>query len=121
MHGVGETLAGLADFVGLRFIALDDLGTIVFFRFANPVGAELRIDVESEWTLFDRAGFSVATGAPRPNASLPEPPLGAAVVAAETQPPTAIVLTFASGHRLQILDDSEQHESFSIPHCDVFI
>ena len=121
MHGVGDALAGLPDFVGSRLLALDDLENIVYFRFENPAGRELQIGVESEWVLRADDGGIVAAGNPRPSISIDASLLLAVVSRAATRPPDAIELYFSSGHILTIVDNSDQYESFSIPHASVYI
>lgn len=107
MHGVGETLEGLSDFVGLRLVAVDDLDSIVYFRFAGAAEEKCDIGVESEWIIRDASGAIVASGQPSPNEPIAEPPLQSVVTAAETQPPDSILLTFASGHTLQVVDNTD--------------
>ena len=121
MHGVGKFLPGLSDFVGLTLAAVDDLDNIVYFRFSPIARGEREIGVESEWVVRDADGALVVRGHPRPNTSMTEPPLGSVVVFAGTQPPKAIVLRFESGHTIEIFDNSEQYESFCIPHAGVYI
>ena len=117
MHGVGKTLPGLSDFVGLRLLAIDDLDNIVYFRFSE----RRDIGVESKWVIRDPADAIIAFGRPRPNLTMSGPPLGAVVARVETQPPKTIVLYFESGNVLIIVDDSDQYESFCIPHANVYI
>ena len=119
MHGVGETLSGLSDFVGSELVAIDDLENIVYFRFSTTAQGKLEIGVESEWIVHDSAGLVVAYGQPRPMTAVAQLPLGSVVVAVETQLAKAILLRFASGHTIQIIDNSDHYESFSIPHAGV--
>jgi hypothetical protein len=121
MHGVGNTLAGLSDFVGCRFHAVDDLENIVYFRFVDAAERQLTIGVESGWVVRDASGAVVMSGKPRPDGVITAPPLGALVVAAETKPPNAVVLHLLSGHMICIIGNSDRYESFCIPHAGVYI
>lgn len=121
MYGVGHSLSGLSDFVGLRLCAVDDLENIVYFRFVNANGRQLEIGVEGEWIIRDPSQAVIARGTPRPNEPVPKPPIGSVVIIAKTQPPSAIVLRFESEYSIQIIDNSDQHESFCIPHANVYI
>lgn len=121
MHGVGDSVPGLADFVGRQLLAVDDLENITYFRFSDASEDQLQIGVESEWSIRDGSGAIIASGQPRPNNPLADPPLGSVVVAAQPMPPRAIALWFASGHMLEIIDNSDQYESFCIPHTNVYI
>ena len=121
MYGVGRTLAGLSDFVGGRLETVDDLGNIVYFRFVGTGESQLAIGVESDWVIQDASGAVVTSGQPRPTGRTPSPPVGTCVVAAETRPPNAIELRFLSGHTLCVIDNSDQYESFCIPHANVYV
>ena len=117
MHRVGETVSGLPDFVGLKLLAVDDLENIVYFRFSG--GRD--IGVESTWVISDAADATVARGQPRPNIRISGLPLGAVVLRVETQPPERVVLHFEAGYTLTIVVDSDQYESFCIPHANVYM
>ena len=121
MHGVGEKLPGLSDFVGCELVAVDDLESIVYFRFSAAAQVELDIGVENEWVMHDASGAVVASGGPRPHTPVSGAPLGSVVIVAETRSPKAIVLRFESGHTVEILDNADQYESFCIPHANVYI
>jgi hypothetical protein len=122
MYGVPENLKALRDFEGLRLVAVDDLENIVYFRFSHePSTGELEIGVESTWELRAFSGEVVAKGAPGFEPGVFGSLLQSSVVRTETRPPQSIVLQFASGHTLEIFDNSDQYESFSIPHGNVYI
>lgn len=121
MRGVGDTLAGLSDFVGYRLCAVDDLENIVYFRFSDPAERQLTIGVESEWVIEDALGAVILSGQPHTSRVMASPPLGSLVVATETQPPRAILLRFHSGQSLRITDNSDRYESFCIPHASVYV
>lgn len=121
MHGVAKHLAGLRDFVGLTLLSIDDREYIVYFRFGNGKRRPLEIGVEGGWHVRDAAGNVVVRGSPRPGSRVGAPPLGTVVVDVETVPPRAIRLRLDCGQTLQIDDDSDSYESFSIPHANVYI
>jgi hypothetical protein len=121
VHGVGETLPGLSDFVGSRLRDVAYRENIVYFTFLGAGESELAIGVEGSWFILDTSGVVVTNGEPLASNGIPSPPLGDIVVAAETQPAEFIVLRFMSGHRLCVVDSSDQYESFSIPHAGVHI
>jgi len=122
MYGVPEKLQALQDFEGMRFVAADDQGEIVYFRFARDgSGGEMEIGVEGEWVLRDASGDVAVKGTPNFTPGTFAKVFQAIVTTTATHPPKSIVLHLDSGHALEIFDSSEEFESFSIPHGGVYI
>jgi hypothetical protein len=98
MYGVPKKLKALRDFVGARLAAVDDLETIVYFRFASDQAtAKFDIGVEGDLELRARTGEVLAEGSPKPKNQTFAPILQSTVIAAETRAPRSIAILFASG------------------------
>jgi len=128
MYGVPADL-DLTPFIGL------DLNQICLgpfdLRFHFDKGASSgSISVEGSWSLADAAGKTIdesegPVGMPPGNRSrggwrLREL-LADTVQSGQVDPPRSFSLTFASGRRLTIFDDSDQYESFSIQPGDIVV
>ena len=128
MYGVPADL-DLTPFIGLDLnqICLGpfDLG-FHFYRGASRA----TISVEGSWSLADADGNTIdesegAVGMPPGNRSrggwrLREL-LADTVQSGEVDAPRSFSLTFGSGRRLTIFDDSDQYESFSIRPGDIVV
>lgn len=122
MHGVPSDLPALRDFHGSALVATDDLENIVYFRFAfSGSDRGIEIGVEGAWCLRGPDGGVIAEGNPSLAEHVGMFPLNEVVASSGTRPPDVAFLSFATGHVLELIDDSTEYESFCIPHAEVYI
>jgi hypothetical protein len=118
MYGVPKDL-DLTRFQGATLVQVALGEHQVLFRF-HPEG---EIAVEGRWELRDAAGTLVDQA--RPNAEREcyrlHRLLGRAVTSWAIDPPQSFTLHFSGGERLQVFDDSRDHESFSVQPGDIFV
>lgn len=123
MYGIPKDL-DLSPFVGSTLIQVcigpHDL-QLYFAQAGEPVRSA-SISIWSHFELRDRHGVVVESGAPsdvrtRYTADL----LNVVVSAVSVERPSAIALTFETGHTLRVTDDSERYESFAIQPGDVIV
>jgi hypothetical protein len=120
VHGVPADL-DLSHFRGAMLERIDLGIHIIHFRFgAEPLGV---ISIEGDWELLDAAG-EVIDRQEEPaerDAFRLHVLLGREVAAWEVSAPTSFTLTFDSGHRLRVYDNSRQYESFSIQPGNIYV
>lgn len=117
MHGVPANL-DLSQFMGAS-VARIDLGLhIIYFLFAGT--PDVKIGIEGDWEIRDENDRIVDRSIP--NDALPRDRdvyrvhvlLDRIVTKTEVNAPRSFALTFDSGHRLIVFDNSRQYESFHI-------
>ena len=100
------------------------------FHFSSGPSSGPSITVEGSWRLTDANGDTLdesdgPVGLPPGNRSRGHWRLRELltdnVQSGEVDPPRSFSLTFASGRRLTIFDDSDQYETFSIQPGDVYV
>ena len=118
MYGVPADLS-LKRFVGATLIQIA-LGEFqIQFRF-QP---DSEIAVEGRWELREHAGQLVdhAQAAANRDVYRVHQLLGRKVTDSRVDAPKSITLQFDSGHRLEVFDSSQQHESFTIQPGDIIV
>jgi hypothetical protein len=122
MYGVPQDLPALRDFHGRSLAGVDDRDNIVYFRFRHPdAPGELVVGVEGTWRLRGADGSVIAEGSPSIGPQRHLLPLEQSVQTSRTRPPDSACLLFVNGQTLEFIDDSAEHECFSIPHAAVYI
>jgi len=118
MYGVPKNL-DLRRFVGATLIQIGVGEFQLQFHFHTGVS----IGVEGGWELRNAAGEVVDQAMENRLRSeyRVHRILGRDVVGTEIDPPRSITLDFDDGHRLQVFDDDEHYESFSIQPGDIYI
>jgi hypothetical protein len=79
--------------------------------------------VEGHWELADESGHIIDRAEPNSDrdAYRIHRLLGKKVASTRVDPPRSFTLHFNSGLRLQVFDDSEEFESFSIQPGDIYV
>ena len=107
----------LSAFVGatLNQVALGPHDLQLHFDRASPAGAVAQASIWGRFELYDPGGAVLEAGQASDLRTKRLPDLlGTAVVDACTDPPLAVVFTFATGHRLRLVDDTDQYECFAL-------
>jgi hypothetical protein len=134
MYGVRADM----DLSALKGATLIQIGLGLYqiqFRFQNgraesgkpPAELYPWIGVTGRWTVYDSAGIIVDQSMAADALPSERQPyrvhvlLGNDVTSWEVDPPTRLVLVFASGHRLELRDDIPQFESFEIHPGDYIV
>lgn len=119
----------LKPFLGATLNRVEPRKNITYFTFERPrgwrrrfKGAEIQIGVESKWNLRDSKGVIVCSGSPiAENSPAPQYPIGRKITGSRVQAPDSFSLQFETGESLEVVDTSDQHESFSIPQENVWV
>lgn len=126
MYGVPHDL-DLSRFLGATLIqvCLGEFEVQFHFQAASTAGSQdmLHIGVEGNWELCDDSGRIVDRAERNCDreAYRLHRLLGHAVTATAVDAPQSFALRFDSGDELRVLDDSDQHESFSIQPGNIFV
>jgi hypothetical protein len=114
-------------FVGATLVQIALGEYQVQFRFQVGDGSPRRPDpylsVEGHWELADESGHIIDRAEPNSDrdAYRLHRLLGKEVASTRVDPPRSFTLRFNSGLRLQVFDDSEEFESFSIQPGDIYV
>jgi hypothetical protein len=118
----------LKPFLGATLNRVEPLENVTYFTFDRPrgwrrrfKGKELQVGVESRWELRDVRGVIVCSGAPIAENTRAEYPIGRKVTGSRVQAPDSFSLQFETGESLEVIDTSDQYESFSIPQENVWV
>ena len=118
MYGVPADLP-IPRFVGDFLFSITLAGGSIHFNF-NRSGT---ISVHGGWELVDGVGTTIESYCDfeKREAYRVHMILSQDVIDCALDPPRSFSLTFASGHRLTVYDDSSAYESFSISPDDIFV
>jgi hypothetical protein len=118
MYGVPKNLdLSIFKDASLEQVAIGEFE--IQFRF-HPEGY---VSVEGDWKLFDSAGRVLDHGMENKNRTeyRLHRLLGQRVIGFGLDPPTSFSLRFANDLTLQVFDNSDKYESFSIQPGDIFV
>ena len=118
----------LKPFLGATLNRVEPLGNVIYFTFDRPAGwrrwfkgAEIQIGVESRWHVRDARGDIVCSGSPISESTQARYPVGRKITGSRVHAPDSFSLQFETGESLEVVDTSDQYESFSIPQENVWI
>jgi hypothetical protein len=129
VHGIGADFP-IEVFVGARLMGIRPLTGIIYFDFERNVSAThpewpaaFGLGVESTWRLYanDEGPFVSADGDDGIAVAAAHQLTGEVVRDATVLSWRAFQLRFAGGARLEVLDDSDEYETFCIPELFIYI
>ncbi len=129
MHGLQPDFP-VSIFNGARLSAVRPLTGIFYFDFVRNVApadsgwpATFSLGVENTWRLHSDHGGVVAsaTGSEGPAVNVIGEFVGQQVTAANVVSERSFTFTFESGVQVEILDDSDEYETFCIPELAIYI
>ena len=127
MHGVPKDLP-VHLFHMARLVSVSPLDNICYFTFERGhrkcgQSPRLSIGIEGRWQV-TQGGSVIADGEPIPSVEDGAAALaviGEWVTSTQVRAPRSFLLTFGSGHQLEVFDSNSLQESFSIPEANIYI